>query len=151
MLSDFKPETDSKDYYAATFKLNNLKVIFRKAKITPNKKGQFVTLWKRNSIQIIEPFNFNDDFELIVISVFQEEKSGIFLFSKSILAEQGVISSKTKEGKRAIRVYPVWEKDLNNQANKTQTWQLDYFIDIPISKTLESNRFKLLQCFGNNK
>jgi hypothetical protein len=46
-----------------------------------------------------------------------------------VLCERGVISSHAKEGKRAIRIYPPWDKVDNSQAKKTQFWQLQYFID----------------------
>ncbi len=37
---------ESADYGAYTFHLNGLSIIFRIAKITPTKAGQFVALWK---------------------------------------------------------------------------------------------------------
>lgn len=41
-----------------------------------------------------------------------------------------ILSSENKKGKMAIRVYPPWEKNLNNTALKTQKWQEEYFIDL---------------------
>lgn len=29
-----------------------------------------------------------------------------------------------------MRIYPTWEQKLNQTANKTQSWQLNYFIDL---------------------
>jgi len=40
-------EAESAEYEAHFFKLNNLAVRYRKAKVTPTKTGQFVTFWKR--------------------------------------------------------------------------------------------------------
>lgn len=31
----------------------------------------------------------------------------------------------------AMRVYPPWDKAINRQAQKTQKWQIDYFLEIP--------------------
>ncbi len=118
--------------------------MFRQAKITPTKIGQFVTLWKRNSIKnVIEPFEVSDDIDLFVINVKTENRFGQFVFPKSILIEKGIITVK-KEGKRAIRVYPKWDLTENKQAIKTQKWQLDYFLDIPINRNLDINKAEFL-------
>ncbi len=64
-------------------------------------------------------------------------------FSQTILVEKGIVSDK-KEGKRAIRVYPKWDVAEIKQAIKTQKWQLDYFLEIPVEGNLDINRAKLL-------
>jgi len=43
------------------------------------------------------------------------------------LLEYGIISKAGIGGKRAIRVYPGWDKPDSNQAKKTQAWQQYYF------------------------
>ncbi len=43
------PESESAEYGAYCFSLDHKKVLFRIAKTTPTKIGQFVTLWKRPS------------------------------------------------------------------------------------------------------
>ena len=40
-------EAESADYNAHTFKVNDKSIVYREAKITPTKVGQFVTIWKR--------------------------------------------------------------------------------------------------------
>lgn len=125
-----QPENESKEYDACTFKLNGLKVIFRSARITPTKVGQFVTIWRRNQEGVTQPHEITDPFDLIIISVLKDEKAGHFIFPKSVLAEQGVISTPGKEGKRGIRVYPPWDITINKQAQKTQKWQLNYFVNL---------------------
>ena len=118
--------------------------MFRQAKITPTKIGQFVTIWKRNiEKNIIEPFEVSDEIDLFVINVKNESQFGQFVFPKSILIEKGIFTNK-KKGKRAIRVYPIWDLTDSKQAIKTQKWQLDYFLDIPIDGSLNINRAKLL-------
>ena len=43
---------------------------------------------------------------------------------------KGRFSTKQRDGKRGFRVYPPWDEASNNQAKKTQEWQLNYFLDI---------------------
>ena len=119
---------ESKEYNACSFQLGKTKIIFRKSKITPKKVGQFVTFWKRSKLGPIEPYHEHDDFDFFVVKCALENTNGQFIFPKSILLQKGIISSKSKEGKRAFRVYPIWEKTNNKQAEKTQSWQKDYFI-----------------------
>ena len=143
-ISNIEIEKESSEYCAYRFKINNLNVLFRSAKITPTKKGQFVTLWKRkNDKSIIEPFEISDNIDLFVINVKTETNFGQFVFPKSVLVEKGIVTNK-KEGKRAIRIYPVWDLTESTQAKKTQKWQLNYFLEIPFDKTLDINRAKLL-------
>lgn len=129
-ITDLRVEKESAEYDAHTFKLNKLSIIYRASKITPTKVGQFVTIWKRNSQGITEPFHISDDIDFIVISVRNGNHFGQFIFPKSVLIDKGIISSSKKEGKRGIRVYAPWDKTENKQAIKTQKWQTDYFISI---------------------
>lgn len=143
-LSNIEIEKESSEYCAHRFEINNLKIVFRQAKITPTKMGQFVTLWKRKTEKSqIEPLEFTDDFDFVLINVKEGNYFGQFVFPKSILLQKGIISD-IKEGKRAFRVYPCWVKTESSQAQKTQKWQLDYFIEIPINKNSDSNQAK---CF----
>ncbi|MES2837835.1 MAG: MepB family protein [Bacteroidota bacterium] len=128
--TNFKAEKESAEYAASTFTLNNLAVIYRVAKITPTKNGQFVTIWKRNSKGITEPFHVSDSFDFIIISVRNEANIGQFIFPKSVLLQQKIISGNNKEGKRGMRVYPPWDKPMSKQAEKTQEWQLKHFFSI---------------------
>ena len=57
---------------------------------------------------------------------------------------QKIVSTDLMEGKRAIRVYPPWDKVTSKQAQKTQEWQLDYFLDIPTNEKLDLERVKAL-------
>ena len=50
---------------------------------------------------------------------------GAFLLSSGI-----IFSQNKKQGKRGIRVYPPWDKTENNQARKTQAWQIKYFLSL---------------------
>ncbi|AOM42991.1 hypothetical protein A9255_20490 [Xenorhabdus hominickii] len=122
-------ETESRDYSAMRFKLNGKAIVFRQAKTTPNKQGQFVTLWKRLTPDSeIIPFEQNDGIDFCLIATFLGNHKGIFLFDSHILMKKGIFSTPIKEGKRAIRVYPTWISPSSKQAINTQKWQSLYFI-----------------------
>ncbi len=138
--SEPQPELESQDYNAFDFTINGLAIKFRTAKITPTKTGQFVTLWKRNKGGIIEPFDFRDAIDFVIVNVRKEDLLGQFIFPKSILLQKGIFSTATKEGIRATRIYPPWDETSSKQAIKTQKWQLDYFCEI--SPNLNLDQFK---------
>ncbi|HSD07477.1 MepB family protein [Flavobacterium sp.] len=142
-ISQILIEKESAEYGACSFVLNKKNIRFRSAKITPTKTGQFVTLWKRINQGPIQPFDNSDPIDLFIISVRKNDSFGLFAFPKAVLIEKGIVSEK-KEGKRAIRVYPAWDLTTNKQAQKTQKWQLDYFVEIPLNETIDLDRIKLL-------
>ena len=135
-------DPESNEYNGCVFKLNKLHIISRKAKITPTKIGQFVTFWKRHKSGVIEPFQETDSIDFYVVNVEFKNLIGQFVFPKSVLIKKGIISTKHKEGKRAFRVYPVWDKPQSKQAALTQKWQLNYFYQINNSTDL-TNVLKL--------
>lgn len=129
-ISNYREELESREYEACKFELNGSHVVCRKAKITPKKKGQFVTFWKRNELGTIEPFREDDQVDLFVVNTSFEDRFGQFVFQKSKLIQKGIISTQIKEGKRAFRVYPPWDEVTSSQAQKTQRWQLENFYEI---------------------
>jgi hypothetical protein len=143
-LKNLLTEKESAEYNAHRFELNQLRILFREAKTTPTKIGQFVTLWKRIEKGPIQPFDSSDEIDLFVINTRTDANFGQFIFPKSALLEQGIITNDTKEGKRAIRVYPPWDKTISKQAQKTQKWQLDYFLEIPLDRSIDLKKAKLL-------
>lgn len=130
VISNFKMESESREYSACQFQLNGVHVICRNGKITPKKVGQFVTFWKRNETGTIEPFNYLDQIDFFAVIVRKEEHFGQFVFPRTLLIKKGIITSHNKEGKRAFRVYPPWDTTKNKQAERTQKWQLKYFYEI---------------------
>jgi hypothetical protein len=128
--SGFVADEESAEYAAGSFMLNDSKVLYREAKITPAKAGLFVTLWKRIPGGPIAPFDITDSFDFVVISVQNRDQSGQFIFHKDLLALKGIVSSHQKEGKRGFRLYPPWGETLNKQAQQTQRWQEMYYVDI---------------------
>jgi hypothetical protein len=127
-LTDLKVDKESVEYGACTFRLNGMVIRHRVSKITPTKTGQFVTVWKRNLKGETEPFDNSDDFDFIVITARSDSNLGQFIFPKSALLHNGIISGKNIEGKRGIRVYPPWDQATSKQAEKTQYWQTKYFL-----------------------
>ena len=129
-ISHIEVEQESKEYQACRFKLNELNIVCRKAKITPKKSGQFVTFWKRNGSGPIEPFSDTDKIDFYVVNIQTEKEIGQFVFPKSILIKKGILTTDKKEGKRAFRVYPSWDIVTSKQAKQSQKWQLSYFYEI---------------------
>lgn len=143
-LANAVPEKESSEYDAHTFQLSDINILFRSAKITPAKTGQFVALWKRNGNGPIMPFDAADTIEIIVINTKTDNRFGQFVFPKSALIKHGVFTAYGKDGKRALRVYPPWDKTENTQAIKAQKWQLEYFLEINQDKPLDEARVKML-------
>ena len=128
-ITNFVTDAECLEYSGCSFKLDDLKVRFRQAKVTHKKVGLFVTLWKRNAENKTEPFNENDPFDFYMIAAQQEDNVGFFIFPKDILSEKCILTNSKKEGKRGFRVYPDWTETTNNQATKTKAWQTNYFIN----------------------
>lgn len=142
--STFMIDPESIEYTACTFTLNNFSVLFRTAKITPTKIGQFVSIWKRIPGGTTRPCDLADDIDFFVINVRDNHHFGQFVFPKSILLEKDIMSQNSKGGKRGIRVYPPWDVATNKQAIQTQKWQLNYFLDIPKNHEVNMERARLL-------
>ncbi|MFK8036930.1 MAG: MepB family protein [Crocinitomicaceae bacterium] len=145
VLTNHFIESESQDYEAAQFEVNGSHVIYRKAKQTPKKKGQFVTYWKRLKTSVIAPFHESDGFDFYIITVQSDWGEGVFIFPKNVLIDQGIVSTSNKEGKRGFRVHIPFETDLNKQAVKTQAWQRKCYYkvsDVDFKNTL-------LKLFGN--
>ena len=82
----------------------------------------------------------------MVVNCRTENHFGQFVFPKFVLLKQGVSTTESKEGKRAMRVYPSWDIVQNVQAEKTQKWQLEYFIDF--TNTIDIHRINNLYGFA---
>ena len=138
-------EPESKEYSACRFVISNKQAHFRVAKITPTKIGQFVTLWKRSTNGPIAPYDQSDTIDFFIVSVYSGNHFGQFVFPKSALLKQGILSKNGIGGKRAIRVYSPWDKTESKQATETQTWQLNYFLNLdPQSLNLQKIKNVLL-------
>lgn len=125
--SNFSLEKESLEYGAAICKVGNKNALFRIAKITPKKIGQFVTVWKRNAQGVTEPYSAKDSIDFLFVCVEKDNNFGIFIFPKSALLKHNIFSQNNVDGKRGFRLYPSWDKPTNKQALKTQQWQLIFF------------------------
>lgn len=128
VLQGLNIEAEGAEYGASEFILNNAQVKFRVGKITPTKIGQFVTFWKREGNGPISPCDLEDPFDYLFVSVRAENNLGTFIFPKKVLGEKGIVSKNKTGGKRAMRIYPSWDKPESAEARKTQEWQLRYFL-----------------------
>ncbi len=123
-------EAESQEYAACDFTLNGQRIKYRVAKVTPTKKGLFVTLWKRHGKGPICPFDMTDPVDLFIVSVRFQHRFGQFIFPKSVLCEKGIVSREGRGGKRAMRVYPPWDVLDSPQAKRTQAWQCPHFCEL---------------------
>lgn len=121
---------ESREYGACSFQLNGKSVQHRVSKITPTKTGQFVAIWKRNTSGKTTPFDGTDEIDFMIITSRSGANLGQFIIPKSVLLEKGIISRDHKGGKRGMRVYPPWDLVTSKQAEKTQRWQTNYFLNI---------------------
>lgn len=138
-------EVESSEYGASRFGLDGHTIVFRVAKTTPTKIGQFVTIWKRASLDNdIAPLDISDGLAFVVVSVFDETHRGQFVFNQKLLVEKGIMSQNGKGGKRGIRVYPPWTKPVAKEAVRTQQWQLQYFLSLAQDGTGDSIQVRKL-------
>ncbi|PBI89690.1 MepB protein [Flavobacterium sp. ACN2] len=142
LITSVEKESESDEYSAYRFLLNNKNICYREAKITPTKTGQFVTLWKRNQTGTIEPFDYSDAIDFVIVNVRKDQNWGQFIFPKKTLLEKGIFSTQNKEGIRATRVYPPWDETTSKQAQKTQKWQLDYFFSFTDRDQIDLNEIR---------
>lgn len=147
VCSNFTQHSESVEYEACSFELNGKKIQHRVSKITPTKTGQFVAIWKRNQEGKTEPYHSSDDLDFMCITSVSGADFGQFMFPKSVLIEKGILTTNTKSGKRGMRVYPPWDVATNQQAQKTQAWQLNYFFTV---NTESFSKFELIDGFFRN-
>ena len=138
-------EAESAEYSASRFGLDGHTIVFRVAKTTPTKIGQFVTIWKRpRSGSTIAPLDVDDGVAFVVVSVSDATHRGQFVFDHKILASKGIMAINGKGGKRAIRVYPPWVKPVAREAVRAQQWQLRYFLSLKQSGSADSVQVRRL-------
>ena len=143
---------ESSKYEGLVFSLDDNSIIYRKGKVTPDRPGAFLAIWKRPPLdkgnKPIPLQSIDLDYLLIqveshsTISTNEESvnnsKCGMFIFPVSLLIEKGIVSSSTSKGKTGFRVFPPWSQDrgvigtkvFSDSGKKTQRWQLPYFLEI---------------------
>ena len=130
---DFSPEEEYSEYYAHTFTLEDKKCLFRIAKKKPTKSGWYVTIWKRGADNIIASYGESNAIDFAVIAASENHSVREFILPKTTLEKKNIFRANGKEGKRAIRVYAPWNKTTSAQAEKTQKWQGQFFVDLSSS------------------
>lgn len=131
------------EYDGMYLALNNQNVVYRSAKVTPKKIGQFVAVWKKKK-GINHPYESSDKINLIIVDVSLNNKCGQFIFDREILIKKGILTHEGKIGKMAFRVYPPWDTPIAKQAISTQKWQLKYYIDYSSIDTIEKQKLHKL-------
>ncbi|SFV62176.1 hypothetical protein MNB_SM-4-1750 [hydrothermal vent metagenome] len=162
---------ESSKYEALNFSINNQNIVYRKGKITEDRPGAFLAVWKRPSVSNTNkpiPLQSNElDYLFVEVeehsnitsneTLISNPKKGIFVFPVSILLKKGIISSETKKGKTGFRVFPPWSEDrglvgmkiFSESGKKTQRWQLPYYIEIDKNGLLDF--IKLKEIFENSQ
>ncbi len=131
-LMNIKPkklidEKQNKEYEGIKFTANQQIFRSRLAKKTPNKSGYFVVFWEKDENNQNQAYSYQETPNTVLVFVSDHSNQGVFKFPKEVLLEKGILRDGHKKGKMGIRVYPVWEQNLNKTAEKTQEWQLNYF------------------------
>jgi hypothetical protein len=129
-----RADAESVEYGAHTFEVNGRNAVFRVARTTPKKAGQFVTLWQRTTPGgrgPIRPYDSSESVDLFMVSVRGDAALGLFVFPQDVLVAGGVVSRGFVGGKRAIRVYPPDSEPTNKTAESTQRWQLEHYFPVP--------------------
>jgi hypothetical protein len=158
---ELDPIPESAKYAALSCALNEHNIIYRKAKVTPDRPGAFLAIWQRPMTQEVSdnkpiPFQAGDlDYLFVQVASHSELSSdnkqdiqhGMFIFPVSLLVAKGVVSSPTKKGKTGFRVFPPWSQNrgiagtkiFSESGKKTQRWQLPYFVEIDSEGFIESS------------
>lgn len=124
-------EAWNQQYEAVEIKSRHGHFKSRLAQRTPNKKGYFFAMWKKDEQHTNVPFTKDDLEHKLIVNIVDDDRQGQFIFPQDILIKKGILKSDTSKGKMALRVYPSWETELNQTATKTQQWQSMYFNEIP--------------------
>lgn len=136
-IEDFKVEEQNKEYEGTTFVLGDQSFRSRRAKVTPKKLGYFVVFWEKDEANKNKPYDVDSAPDKLIITIFDQDKLGQFIFPKKILAEKNSLTNGKTRGKMALRVYPDWITGLNKTASATQQWQKAFFIDLTREQELD--------------
>ena len=147
------PAPEAKKYAGATFSINHKKCVYREAKMTPDRPGAFLAIWKRLDIQMKTkpiPLDASDlDYLFIGVENINNKQKGFFIFPVLLLLHKNIMSSDNKKGKTGFRVFPPWAADRGNigtqvfsaSGKKTQHWQLPYFVKMNEDGSLDPSKF----------
>jgi hypothetical protein len=140
-ITSLQKDKECEDYSGYNLKLGQRSIKFRSAKITPKKIGQFVTLWERSADGQTRPFSNKTNTDFYIVATRRGRQFGFFIFPAQVLADQRILSSGNQRGKRGFRIYTPWDSPQNTQAQITQFWQREYFIDLTDDRNDSFGRF----------
>ncbi|MFK4791493.1 MepB family protein [Microbacterium sp. ZW T5_56] len=123
---DVVAEAQDSDYETGIAQLPDGSWHIRTARNTPTKPGAFVAFWRRDSAGRTAPFPQDDAAAGLLVFVEQNDRRGVFRFTRSHLADLGITAGP---GKRGFRVYPTWCVGLNATARATQHAQSPAFTE----------------------
>lgn len=122
-------EVDNDAYGGELLETSRGAMRLRTGKVTPTKPGFFVTVWRRAEGGKTEPFPSDSGVNFLVITVQDQQGSGMFIFPTTALVIHGIVSVNGNGGKRGFRLYPPWLLNLNPTAARSQKWQTKFFVD----------------------
>ena len=154
------PHNQNAQYHGYAFTLNQKRIIYRKAKITPDRPGAFLALWKRPAdLSNSKPIPFANEFDYLLVAVSSDGlttinnqvaniQKGFFLFPVELLVKKGIVTGRNHKGKTAFRVFPPWSESralkgtgaFSNSAKVTQRWQCDYFLQQDQNKLIDLSK-----------
>ncbi len=103
-VANIEREHESAEYGAIRFEMDGKTCLYRQAKHTPKKIGQFVTLWKRPTPSSeIAPFDRTDGIDQVFIFVYEHTRLGVFIFGPQLLVQKDIFSEKTEGGGGNVR------------------------------------------------
>ena len=89
--ANIEREKESAEYGAVRFEMDGQTCLFRQAKHTPKKIGQFVALWKRPAISgEIAPFDRDDGIDKVIVLADEHPRFGVFVFPCRLLVEKDI-------------------------------------------------------------
>lgn len=161
-VTSVEPEPDNAEYGAVLVRTSGSGsgvgdaagpvVRVRRGKVTPTKVGLFVTHWRRSDDGTTGPYDEHDEADVLLVTVAEPQTSessthpsrGVFVLDREALLAHGILARDSVGSKRGFRVYPPWSETAPGQATRTQRWQLDYFVPLPVTPTEASRAARLL-------
>ncbi len=119
----------------------------RSGKITPTKVGLFVTHWRRTADGTTGPYGVHDSADTLLVTAAEDgprPARGVFVFDRASLVAHGIVEHDGHGGKRGFRVYPPWSLTAPGQAERTQRWQVEHFVPLPLGDGDQGRARRLL-------
>ena len=123
-------EYQNQEYEGILFQDDQYSYRSRLAKKTEKKVGYFVVFWEKDPTNKNRAYSYEQAPDFTLVWVVDDQHLGYFRFPKQLLKEKKILRDSRQPGKMAIRVYPTWSTSLNPTAQRTQRWQLDYFVEV---------------------